>query len=88
MRNPLPWSNNGEERTLHITVTGSMHRTPAQLMSPMIINWMTSTMTQNYKLSADMLEASLGAEHNTKTTSSAGVLELVSNTQGIVSYDL
>ena len=49
---------------------------------------MTSTMTQNYKLSADMLEASLGAEHNTKTTSSAGVLDLVSNTQGIVSYNL
>ena len=36
---------------------------------------MTSTMTQNYKLSADMLEASLGAEHNTKTTSSAGGAE-------------
>ena len=35
-----------------------------------------------------MLEVALSAEHNTKTTSSAGVLELVSNTQGIISYDL
>ena len=54
-----------------VPCTGHLH----SLMSPMIINWMTSTMTQNYKLSADMLVASLGAEHNTKTTSSAGGAE-------------
>ena len=34
---------------------------------------------------SDMLEVSLSAEQNTKTTSRVGVLELVSNTQGIVS---
>ena len=33
----------------------------------------------------DMLEVSLSAKHNTKTTSSIGVLELVSDTQGIIS---
>ena len=33
----------------------------------------------------DMLEVSLSAKHNTKTTSNVGVLELVSNTQGIIS---
>ncbi|ETW80539.1 hypothetical protein HETIRDRAFT_319612 [Heterobasidion irregulare TC 32-1] len=33
------------------------------------------------------LEVALSAEHNTKTTSKAGVLELVSDTQGIVSDD-
>ena len=44
LRNPSPWSNDGEERTPHITVTGSMHRTPI-LMSPMTLNWTTFTMT-------------------------------------------
>ena len=34
-----------------------------------------------------MLEVALSAEHNTKTTLQAGVLELVSDTQGIVSLN-
>ena len=34
-----------------------------------------------------MLEVVLSAKHNTKTTSNAGVLELVSDIQGIISED-
>ena len=39
-----------------------------------------------FNLSSDILEVSLSAKHNTKITSSTEVLELVSNTQGIVSH--
>ena len=44
LRNPFSWSNNKEERTLHITGTGSTHRTPTY-MSPIMLNWTTSAMT-------------------------------------------